>query len=76
MSTIQIVEREISMNVSIVEDVVLEPCPLCGAIANLKTDTGPLSTLFWAKCSNRDCHICGPSSSHQEAAVEKWNTRL
>ena len=66
---------EIKMGVSIVEDVAVKTCPFWGSEANLKTDSGFLSTLFWVKFKSKSCGICGISSGSRSVAVEAWETR-
>lgn len=64
-----------NMPVTIVEGIELKNCPHCGAEAHIKTDYSQRS-IFWPRCSNKDCAASQVSSKSAEDAATLWNQRV
>ena len=73
--------KDSDMKVVSETDIHLEPCPLCGHSAELKTDKLIIAGVanyvphFWVKCTNAACGIAPRSDKSQQDAVDKWNMR-
>lgn len=56
------------------EEIILLPCPFCGADAHEARYFSADTVLFWVKCSTCPANMRGFDQSEADA-VEAWNTR-
>lgn len=51
----------------------LLPCPFCGWIIELWTESNRTLLKYWVECNN--CDSIGPRKPTRQEAIKAWNTR-